>query len=92
MKKIDNETLFIDTWLMSCRVLKRGMEEFIVNTIIDTARKNGYKTVQGEYIKTPKNAMVEKIYSKLGFKDNGDNTYTADINTFTNNKTFIKEI
>ena len=92
MKKIDNETLFIDTWLMSCRVLKRGMEEFIVNTIIDTARKNGYKTVQGEYIKTPKNAMVEKIYEKLGFKDNGSNIYTADVDTFRNNITFIKEI
>lgn len=92
MKKIDNETLFIDTWLMSCRVLKRGMEEFIVNTIIDTARKNGYKTVQGEYIKTPKNAMVEKIYEKLGFKDNGSNIYTADVNTFRNNTTLIKEI
>ena len=92
MKKVDNETLFIDTWLMSCRVLKRGMEEFIVNTIIDTARKNGYKTVQGEYIKTPKNTMVEKIYEKLGFKDNGSNIYTADVNTFRNNITFIKEI
>lgn len=92
MKKIDNETLFIDTWLMSCRVLKRGMEEFIINKMIDTAKKNGYKTVQAEYIKTPKNAMVEKIYSKLGFHDNGDNTYTADINTFINNKTYIKEI
>lgn len=92
MKKVDNETLFIDTWLMSCRVLKRGMEEFIVNKMLDTAKKNGYKTVQGEYIKTPKNAMVEKIYSKLGFHDNGDNSYTADVNTFINNKTLIKEI
>lgn len=92
MKKVDNETLFIDTWLMSCRVLKRGMEEFIVNKMIDIAKKNGYKTVQGEYIKTPKNAMVEKIYSKLGFKDNGDNSYTADVNAFINNKTLIKEI
>jgi len=36
--------------------------------------------------------MVEKIYEKLGFKDNGSNIYTADVNTFTNNKTFIKEI
>lgn len=92
MQKVDNETLFIDTWLMSCRVLKRGMEEFIINKILDTAKKNGYKTVQGEYIKTPKNAMVEKIYSKLGFHDNGDNSYTADANTFINNKTLIKEI
>lgn len=92
MQKVGNETLFIDTWLMSCRVLKRGMEEFIVNKMIDIAKKNGYKTVQGEYIKTPKNAMVEKIYSKLGFHDNGDNSYTADVNAFINNKTLIKEI
>lgn len=69
MEKQDNETLFLNTWLMSCRVLKRGMEEFIINTIIDTAKQNGYKKVIGEYIKTPKNSMVEKIYEKLGFKD-----------------------
>ena len=92
MKKLDSDTLFIDTWLMSCRVLKRGMEEFIINKVIDTAAKNRYKTVQGEYIKTAKNAMVEKIYEKLGFKYNGSNTYIVDVNAFIKHKTYIKEI
>lgn len=63
-----DDALFVDTWLMSCRVLKRGMEEFIVNKMLETARANGFSKVVGEYLKTPKNAMVEHIYEKLGFQ------------------------
>lgn len=54
MKKIDNETLFIDTWFMSCRVLKRGMENFTLNTLVDYARTNGFKKIIGEYLPTLK--------------------------------------
>ena len=59
MKKQDDDTLFIDTWLMSCRVLKRGMEEFIINNVVNKAKEEGYSKIIGEYIKTPKNAMVK---------------------------------
>lgn len=90
-KQEDGKTLFVNTWLMSCRVLKRGMEEFIVNRMIETAKNNGFDTVVGEYIKTPKNSMVEKIYEKMGFTSVGDNKYKADVNTFNYNKTYIKE-
>ena len=62
------ETLFIDTWLMSCRVLKRGMENFTLNTIVRYACQNGYKEIIGEYIPTLKNAMVKEHYPSLGFK------------------------
>jgi len=92
MEKSDYKTLFINTWLMSCRVLKRGMEEFIVNTIIKTAKINNIETVIGEYIKTPKNAMVSGIYEKLGFVRKNENTFTADVNNFTYNKTYIKAV
>lgn len=90
MEKQDDKTLFIDTWLMSCRVLKRGMEEFIVNSIINEAKQNGFEKVIGEYIKTPKNAMVEKIYSKLGFKEVENNQFVAEVNNFKFNKTNIE--
>ena len=89
MEKQDEKTLFLDTWLMSCRVLKRGMEEFIINKVIETAKENGFETVIGEYIKTPKNAMVEEIYSKLGFENKGDGKFEADVNNFKFNKTNI---
>lgn len=90
LEKRDDETLFMYNWLMSCRVLKRGMEEFIINKVIETARENGYRKVIGEYIRTPKNAMVRDIYAKLGFKELGDGLFEADVDTFVQNKTFIK--
>lgn len=67
MKKRDDETLFVDTWFMSCRVLKRGMENFTLNTMVECAKKRGYKRIIGEYLPTPKNKMVEQHYSNLGF-------------------------
>lgn len=92
MEKRDTDTLFVDTWLMSCRVLKRGMEEFIVNKMIATARRHGFKTVVGEYIKTPKNAMVADIYEKLGFMRTSEIAFTATVNCFSFNKTFVEEL
>jgi len=90
MDKQDNSTLFISEWLMSCRVLKRGMEEYIINKAVETARSAGYKTIKSEYIKTQKNAMVADIYSRLGFTDLGGGQYICDIASFVPNKTFIE--
>ena len=67
MKKQNAETLFVDTWFMSCRVLKRGMENFTLNTMVERAKAKGYKRIIGEYIPTPKNKMVEMHYANLGF-------------------------
>lgn len=68
MKPLDKETLFVDTWFMSCRVLKRGMENFTLNTMVEKAKAAGYKRIIGEYLPTPKNKMVENHYTGLGFK------------------------
>lgn len=67
LEKQDAQTLFVDTWLMSCRVLKRGMENFTLNTLVSYAKVNGFKRIVGEYLPTVKNKMVEDHYSKLGF-------------------------
>jgi len=69
--KKEKENLFIDTWIMSCRVLKRGLEEFAMNTIIDYAKSAGYSNLVGEYIPTKKNMLVKDHYQKLGFVING---------------------
>ena len=68
MKPIDKEILFVDTWFMSCRVLKRGMENFTLNTMVEAAKAKGYKRIVGEYLPTPKNKMVEQHYPNLGFE------------------------
>ena len=67
LKPQDKETLFVDTWFMSCRVLKRGMENYTLNTIVERAKKAGYKRIVGEYLPTAMNKMVEKHFPNLGF-------------------------
>lgn len=67
LKKETEKIAFIDTWFMSCRVLKRGMENFVLNTIVDAANQNGFEYLKGEYIPTAKNEMVKGHYESLGF-------------------------
>ncbi len=63
-----NRALFVDTWFMSCRVLKRGMENFTLNQMVQAARTVGYKYIIGEYLPTLKNSMVKDFYPNLGFE------------------------
>lgn len=57
----------IDTWLMSCRVLGRRVEEACLAHLAQTARRAGAKELVGKYIPSPKNGMVADHYEKLGF-------------------------
>lgn len=91
MDQVSDTELFISEWLMSCRVLKRGMEEYIIDTIMRTAAQAGYQTVTGEYIQTPKNAMVEKLYEKLGLQPVGEGRYQADVGQYEFHKTYIED-
>jgi FkbH-like protein len=63
----DHETLLIDTWLMSCRVLGRQVEETTLSLIVEEARRMGAKRILGEYRPTAKNDMVREHYPRLGF-------------------------
>jgi FkbH-like protein len=61
------DALAIDTWLMSCRVLKRGVEPFLLNNIAAAARERGLSRLIGTYIPTAKNVLVKHHYEGLGF-------------------------
>lgn len=90
LKKLDEESLFIDTWFMSCRVLKRGMEDFTLNTVVLKAREHGYRRIVGEYLPTLKNGMVKDHYDRLGFKPLGEGRYELDVNEYQNKTCYIK--
>jgi FkbH-like protein len=62
-------TMFIDTWIMSCRVLKRKVEEFVLTEMVAAARKKGSRRISGEYIPTPKNGLVKDLFRCLGFQE-----------------------
>lgn len=92
MKPQDKETLFVDTWLMSCRVLKRGMENFTLNTMVERAKAAGYKKIIGEYLPTPKNKMVEDHYTGLGFtkvEDSETARYELDVEAYQPRECYI---
>ena len=91
LKKINNEQLFVENWLMSCRVLKRGVEEFVSDTIVKSAKDNGFKSIVAEYIPTPKNSMVKDLYKNMGFVDDGNNKYHVDVDKYVYHKTYIKK-
>ena len=91
LDKQPENTLFISEWLMSCRVLKRGMEEFILDEIIRTAEENGFKKVIGEYIRTPKNNMVSELYKKMGFQEVSKDRYKVNIAEYRKHKTSIQK-
>lgn len=62
------DILHIDTWVMSCRVLSRGMEEFIMQEIVDLARLRGCTKTTGTYVPSKKNALVATLYERLRFE------------------------
>ena len=54
----------IDTFLMSCRVLGRKIEEQIMKIVLE----NSSLPLKARYIKSPKNAQVKELYERLGFR------------------------
>lgn len=64
-------TLEIDTWLMSCRVLGRGLEQHAMNRVVAMAGERGCEWVTGTYLPTAKNAMVRDFFARFGFEETG---------------------
>ena len=95
LEKMDEETMFFNTWFMSCRVLKRGMENFTLNTIVEYAKEQGFKRLVGEYLPTLKNQMVEQHFPNLGFKKiEGAETaqYELMVDEFQPRECYIKKV
>lgn len=83
-------SLFVDTWVMSCRVFKRTLEHFVVNYIAAFAKSRRFGKLTGEYRPTAKNSFVKDLYSQLGFRQNGQYWELA-LDSFKPLETFVKE-
>ncbi len=67
--KYENQKAFIDSFLLSCRVLGRGIEDIFILNVLRRARQRGSRVIEGEYIQTRKNKQVESFYINHGFKE-----------------------
>ena len=85
------EGYFIDTWIMSCRVLGRGVERHALNTISAAVQGAGAQWIIGEYVPTKRNEMVADHYETLGFSNLEQDVWQLDVTEFATLPTQIIE-
>jgi len=93
-KVIGRSTLEVDTWLMSCRVLGRQVEEATLNLLVEHAVALGMTQLVGSYLPTEKNGMVKGHYGRLGFQlqheePDGSSTWSLNLSGYQERATFI---
>ena len=87
-------TLEITDWLMSCRVLARGVEEYLMNDLVGEAARLDLEVVAGTYIPTAKNAMVRQFFANFGFQRiggtaDGTTRWQLRVSDYSYRKTYI---
>lgn len=89
----ESDTLHIDLWIMSCRVLKREMEFAMLDRVVECAKAKNLKKIIGYYYPTAKNSMVRELFGSFGFKktseNDGNTVWALDLSEF---KPFTKHI
>ena len=95
----EDHALHMDLWLMSCRVLKRDMENAMLDAVVERAQAKGIRTIYGYYLPSAKNGMVEDFYAKLGFEADpssnpaspaGATAWKLDLAGYTQQNTHIR--
>ena len=84
----------VNLWLMSCRVLKRGMEFAMLDELVSRAKNFGCEKIIGYYFPTKKNKMVAELYKIFGFtlieNKNGATIWELPIENYVKKNKFIE--
>ncbi len=94
LRKQEEKRLWIESWVMSCRVFKRDLEQAMLNHIVAAARNFGCTQILGEYIPTAKNGYVANLLDHLGFdliaEENGIRRYSLSVSAYVPCETKIR--
>ena len=71
--RVRDDTMELDLWLMSCRVLNRELELAMFDALIEHCQARGVRKIVGVYIPSKKNGLVADHYRKLGFIPEAEN-------------------
>lgn len=93
--EVQDDELHIKLWLMSCRVLKRGLESVMMNYLVSNAMSRRIKKIIGYYYPTPKNGMVKDFYKEMGFSlisedGKGNTVWSLSVSDYKARKTQIE--
>ena len=91
----DSSTFHIDLWLMSCRVLKRDMEQAMMDSLMAECKNREIKNIKGYYYPTAKNKMVKEFFAQFGFQktsedENGNAIWERTVEDYQNLNRYIK--
>jgi FkbH-like protein len=88
-----NDTVVFDTWLMCCRVLKRQVEDTVLNELARRSQEKNCSSLKGIYRPSAKNEMVRDFYTRMGFEliseTSEQSDYTLDLNSYQPHPTKI---
>lgn len=85
-----NEYLYLDTFLMSCRALGRGVEQSFLSTIFDIADQKGLKMVLAPYNLGQRNGQVKTFLLKMRFDEKQSNVLEAKVANIPDKPKYIK--
>jgi FkbH-like protein len=77
----NGDTWRIDTFLMSCRVIGRHIEDTLLTKIARDARELGIARLRGEYVPTPKNGLASDFYQRMGFQEGEPGQWWSEVAT-----------
>ncbi len=83
------KSAFIESWFMSCRVLKRGLEQFVMNALMVQLHQMGIVEVFGEIIQNEKNKLIYQFYQDFGF-EKLDNQWRLMVHQYQKQSTEIE--
>ena len=79
LNKTNPQEWYLDTFLLSCRIMGRQIEKCIMQHIISKAKTNGVKKIKADYLQTKKNKPIENFLPDCGFV-NENNSWTFNVN------------
>ena len=72
VQKENSKEWFIDTFLLSCRIMGREVEKGMLGYIMNKAKENGVEQIKAQFIPSQKNKPIEDFLNNCGFQKDGD--------------------
>ena len=67
IKKVNQEIAFLDNLAMSCRILGRNLESWVLKKSLEECQKKGFKYLVSEYLPSLRNQMVKNFTKENNF-------------------------
>ena len=91
LNKRNPKEWYLDTFLLSCRIMGREIEKCIMSHIISKAKKDGVTIIKANYLPTKKNKPIEDFLPDCGFQKNEDG-WIINVNNKFKSPDFIEVV